>query len=252
MRVMKMPEMQTITEELREKRARRDRGFKVTMSACIVVIVLGLGWITWWANDKSGQRDAQISQINEQFKTVCRNTPAKDTASIDTCNRVERNELAPPPAAPVAPVGPSAEQVYASVVSYCANHGQCKGVDGQTPDFGKIVQNVRALIPTPANGSNGSDAPPVTDSQIQARVDAYCGQSTNPCQGPTGATGATGATGVPGVPGTPGEPGKPGADGEPGLSTREVRTNLDTCTTTTTMTNGETRVTPIEGCTPNP
>jgi hypothetical protein len=246
--------MEEITSDIREKRRREGGAFRAVMIAVLIVIVVGLGWLAVrsLSGEKSreglqaslNQQSTQIADMNDRIKQVCRGTAQKDAPSLDTCEKAERNEL--PSAPPPAPgIGPSADQIYRGLIDYCSTRNQCRGSDGRTPDFNSLVQTVRALIPNPADGSNGKDAPAVTSDQLTATVASYCGQTSDPCRG------ATGPAGKDGVDGKNGTDGKDGKDGENGLSTTEVRTNLNTCTTTTTFSDGTQQATPIPGCTPS-
>lgn len=68
------------------------------------------------------------------------------------------------------------------------------------------------------DGRDGKDAPPVTDSQIDSRLSAFCA-TRNDCVGPAGPPSTVpGPAGPQGPPGAAGAPGPTGPQGPPGAS----------------------------------
>lgn len=84
--------------------------------------------------------------------------------------------------------GPTALEVAAAVTSYCEQHDDCRGPQGD-----KGVQG--------DTGATGPQGPGPTDAQIAAAVQAYC-DAHNGCVGPPGPAGPAGPQGEPGAPGT--------------------------------------------------
>lgn len=91
------------------------------------------------------------------------------------------------------------------------------------------------------NGTNGRDAPPVTDTQVYDQVANYCMLRVD-CQGPPGLSiaGQNGTDGAPGAPGATGPQGPPGNDGQPGRGIVSGPTCQGDGTWSTTYTDGTT------------
>jgi hypothetical protein len=94
---------------------------------------------------------------------------------------------------------PTPDQVIQAVTTICSD-GACKG---RPPTPAEIASAVSAYCANDA--CRGEPGPGPTQSQIDASVDRYCGQSPSPC-----------ASTVPGPQGPQGQQGQPGVAGQPG------------------------------------
>lgn len=88
--------------------------------------------------------------------------------------------------------------VQRAVNDYCAG-GRC---DAQKPTADVVLASVLTACGGECRGTNGKDAPAVTNEQIYAQVLSYCADGK--CKGETGATGAAGVNGLNGTNGIDG------------------------------------------------
>ncbi|WP_326565065.1 hypothetical protein VSH64_24805 [Amycolatopsis rhabdoformis] len=179
--------------------AGRDRGLRRLLLVGVALLLVPMAFLAFQYFSQHGEitelqqtsdsRAADVGRLAQQVKSLGA-TPV----------------VQPPPAAPAAvsvAVDPDVLRAAArsAVEDYCSARDECRGANGETPDFDALTNAVLARIPVPKDGAPGKDAP---TPDVAGAVAAYCGQDTDPCRGSdgtkgdTGDTGATGATGAPG------------------------------------------------------
>lgn len=211
----------------------RSRTLTWTIVAALVAVVVGVVYLLAHAqttDEVTSQlaaqgrvRDAQITGIQDQLKSVCRKVanPASLTPQErEGCYRAENS--IPPPAppavtitqAPPAGSGPTVAQIQSMIDSALAQVPRPLTVEqvaataqqvfalyapgiAATPE--KLADAVSGFCASDRcrgpQGAKGDPAPPVTDAQLRAQVDAYCA-ANNGCVGPAGAQGLQGFQGI--------------------------------------------------------
>lgn len=169
--------------------------------------------------DAQGQaQNEQIAGIQDQLKGVCRKVddPAKLTpAEREGCFRAE-NSIPPVPVtvttqAPGVP-GLTANEVQTRIDAALAQVPRPLTVEQVAAVAQQVFATNAATLSTPEKiasavssfcagdacrgpegkkGTDGAPAPPVTDEQLRAQVNAFCSENNN-CQGPPGLQGAQG------------------------------------------------------------
>lgn len=104
--------------------------------------------------------------------------PDLTTAQVQQISRVAASFVPKPKDGHTPTVPELAPLAQAAQKAYCSD-GRC------TPKPG----------PPGSPGAAGKDAPPVTDEQLRAAVDAYCAQDSHPCAGADGRDGQRGPAG---------------------------------------------------------
>lgn len=152
--------------------------------------------------DSPGATDPQLAQFCPKADEVVKDAPS-----------IVKSDPVPGPPGPQgeqgdAGVGPSAAQILQAVQLYCTQTKTCEGTAGKDATPAQVAAAVSTYCSANgqcqgprgepgtdgANGANGADAPAITQSQIVAAVETYCGN--NNCRGPAGSDGAQGETGV--------------------------------------------------------
>lgn len=175
--------------------AGRDRGLRRLLLVGLALVLLPMGFL-------AVQYFAQHGEISTLQQTS--DNRAADVGKL--AQQVKSLGATPVVQVPApAPAAVDPEQLRSAarsaVEDYCATRDQCRGADGQTPDFDALTNAVLARIPIPKDGKDGADAP---TPDYPALVAAYCGQDSDPCRGPAGAKGDTGDTGPAGATGAAG------------------------------------------------
>lgn len=218
-----------LREKQRIERRSRPLTAIVWMSAAVVAsALLFLGAhavatdeVTSRLTAQGQERDRQISGIQDQLKSVCRKVtdPAELTPQErEGCYRAE-NSIPPVPApvtvtqAPPSGSGLTTQQVQGMIAAALAQVPRPLTVEQVAAVAQQVfATNAPALAATPekiatavssfcagdacrgpagVKGDNGRDAPPVTDEQLRAQVNAFCAEN-NGCVGPPGIRGPQG------------------------------------------------------------
>lgn len=208
----------------------RSRALTAMVLAALAAVVAGVLYllahaqatdeVTNQLQNQGRTRDGQIAGIQDQLKGVCKkvaNPSSLTPEERDGCYRAE-NSIPPAPAVTVTqpPSGQSGltdSQVQAKIdvalsavprpltveqVAAVAQQVFATNAPALTPTPEKIGDAVSSFCagdacrgPAGKNGTDGKDAPPVTDEQLRGQVNAFCAEN-NGCVGPPGIQGPQG------------------------------------------------------------
>lgn len=185
-------------------RAGKDRAARV--AAILLAVCLGVAGI--YFGPRIAAQGKQIDTLTTQSQDLQRAAVKNGDIATQLGDQIRALGATPvvdPSNAtvPAANVDPAAlrQAARSAVEDYCATRDQCRGANGQAPDFDALTNAVLARIPTPKDGAPGKDAP---TPDVVGAVAAYCGQDTDPCRGQAGTKGDTGDTGATGATGAAG------------------------------------------------
>lgn len=164
------------------------------LALVVSLIALGAaGWVVWAQVDTQQQATSLADQVAEAC--IKGGPGAAELGSACQKAAEVKDSPVPTPTEPTVDMDAVRQAARAAVLDYCSQPSEpCRGADGQSPDIDALVDMVVARVPLPKNGidgTNGKDAPPVTDRQLYSQFVAYCSLPTEPCRGPAGADGQT-------------------------------------------------------------
>lgn len=182
----------------------------VSVTVLIMVLLMGIGgWLIYDAVKGQAERGTNLAQ---QVKDAC-SDPTIDTHDLGALCRTADDVVEQTPTIiegtkgdkgdqgnPGKPGPPPSNLAVAGAVARFCSGGACDGKDGKNATAAQVAQAVARFCTSRGdcvgppgadgadgtNGTNGSDGPPPTDAQVQAAVNSYCSQESNPCQGPKG------------------------------------------------------------------
>jgi len=209
------PKGKELSDQYRTRRkvSARQPVLNVVVLVSLALLLAFAGWAigdlmaTARAND---DQDTAISRINQKLLTVCQKVPAGQLSPNEKDGCVQASQS---PAVAEAPEVTDARirTLVRGVLAETPPIPGPAGRDAPAVDVDAVVTRVRALIPTPANGQPGQDAPDPSDARLTGLIrtvlaenppkDGKDGESPpclsepRQCRGDDGVPGAAGAEG---------------------------------------------------------